>query len=183
MDFASLRLEKSRFSPGDPLYRPLKEQLLSIRQEDLERREGYALAVLRHAADLELLLLRNCLHSRVPLPQQIRQAQDGEFLQRVEQLAESRYSERLTLDQAARACCLSRYYFAHTMKRVTGMSFVEYLTGFRLEMACRMLRATLLQSSILQIALACGFHDHKDFCRAFKRRYGMTPTQYRQRLP
>ena len=115
--------------------------------------------------------------------QQIRQTQDAEFLQQVEQLAASRYSERLSLDQAARACCLSRYYFAHTMKRVTGMSFVEYLTGFRLEKACQMLHANLLQSSILQIALVCGFHDHKDFCRAFKRRYGMAPTQYRKQLP
>ena len=78
-----------------------------------------------------------------------------------------------------RACCLSRYYFAHTMKQVTGMSFVEYLTVFRLEKACRMFCQP--RPNMLQIALSCGFHDQKDFCRAFKRRYAMTPTQYRKK--
>lgn len=60
------------------------------------------------------------------------------------------------------------------------MGFVEYLTGFRLEKACQMLRSALPKRSMLQIALSCGFHDQKDFCRAFKRRYAMTPTQYRR---
>lgn len=57
VDFAAVRLGQSRFSPGDPQYGPLKEQVLSIRREDLEREEGYALAVLRYAAGLELILL------------------------------------------------------------------------------------------------------------------------------
>lgn len=180
VDFSSLRLEKSCFSPKDPLYQLLRSQLLSIRQEDLERREGYALAVLCHAAQLELLVLRDCLRRSVPLSQQNRQAQDVAFLRQVESFLEAHFSQRLTLDQASRACCLSRYYFAHTMKRVTGMSFVEYLTVFRLEKACRMFCQP--RPNMLQIALSCGFHDQKDFCRAFKRRYAMTPTQYRKSL-
>ena len=35
--------------------------------------------------------------------------------------------------------------------------------------------------SVLDVALACGFQSHEAFCRAFRRRFGMTPKSYRER--
>lgn len=35
--------------------------------------------------------------------------------------------------------------------------------------------------SILDVALSCGFQSHEAFCRAFRRRFGMSPSAYRTR--
>jgi len=34
---------------------------------------------------------------------------------------------------------------------------------------------------VLEVALACGFASHEVFCRAFRRRFGITPRAYRER--
>ncbi|MBV9347498.1 MAG: helix-turn-helix domain-containing protein, partial [Pseudolabrys sp.] len=39
------------------------------------------------------------------------------------------------------------------------------------------------QHSVSDIAYQCGFSDLSTFYRAFKRRYGMTPTDLRSRRP
>lgn len=39
------------------------------------------------------------------------------------------------------------------------------------------------QASILDIALECGFESHEPFCRAFRRRFRMSPSTYRKRAP
>jgi AraC family transcriptional regulator len=37
------------------------------------------------------------------------------------------------------------------------------------------------EDSVLDVALSCGFQSHEVFCRAFRRRFGMTPRDYRKR--
>jgi AraC family transcriptional regulator len=49
----------------------------------------------------------------------------------------------------------------------------------RLEDAASRLLVT--RESVLDIALNCGFQSHEVFCRAFRRRFGMTPSRYRER--
>jgi AraC-like DNA-binding protein len=59
-----------------------------------------------------------------------------------------------------------------------GTSFIDYLKDYRLAMAARLLSAS--DASILEIAEDVGFESLSYFNRAFKKRYGMTPTQYRK---
>jgi AraC-like DNA-binding protein len=65
-------------------------------------------------------------------------------------------------------------YFKNTM----GTSFIDYLKDYRLAMAARLLQAS--DASILEIAEDVGFESLSYFNRAFKKRYGMTPTQFRK---
>ena len=64
-------------------------------------------------------------------------------------------------------------YFKETM----GTSFVDYLRDYRLTMASRLL--TTSDSAILDIASETGFDNLSYFNRVFKKKYGMTPRQFR----
>ena len=67
---------------------------------------------------------------------------------------------------------LERLFVAHVGRTVAQ----EYLR-LRLEAGMRLLRETAL--SRLDVAIACGFTDASHFSRAFRDRYGMTPTRAR----
>jgi len=68
-------------------------------------------------------------------------------------------------------------YLSQIFRAETGMTMTRYLNAVRLEKA-----GTLLLNSDLHIdmiAAECGFNDEKYFMKAFKRSYGVTPTEYR----
>lgn len=73
---------------------------------------------------------------------------------------------------------VSRSYFSTVFKEKTGQSFVEYLTGLRMEKAKEYLRETGLCT--YEIAERIGFADPHYFSLTFRRRIGMTPKQYRE---
>jgi AraC family transcriptional regulator len=58
-------------------------------------------------------------------------------------------------------------------------------TPKQLTLRLRLGRAAVLLLSggetVLEVALACGFRSHEVFCRAFRRRFGITPSAYRKR--
>ena len=66
------------------------------------------------------------------------------------------------------------------MRNDRGQSFQEYVTGVRFNAACRRIAAG--ENRMLDVCLASGFSDYRYFCRAFRRRMGVTPETYRQNL-
>ena len=62
-------------------------------------------------------------------------------------------------------------------KRHMNMTSIEYLNQYRLEMASRQLAETNL--SVTSIALESGFNNISYFNRVFKRKFGVTPMEYR----
>lgn len=63
-------------------------------------------------------------------------------------------------------------------RRKTGMTVFEYLVDLRLESARRLLESSQLQIQL--IAEQVGYLNPGDFTRAFRRRYGVTPKEYRR---
>jgi YesN/AraC family two-component response regulator len=88
------------------------------------------------------------------------------------------YTEQLTQQQIAAEFYLTKEYFCKFFKQNTGMTFKEYLSDYRVNMA----RNDLLNSekSILEIALENGFTDTRGYINAFKKLYGTTPLHYRK---
>lgn len=76
----------------------------------------------------------------------------------------------------------SRY--VHLLLEDTGKSFTHHLLGRRLEKAALMLRdARWDHRKIADIAVEAGFTDLSYFNRAFRRKFGMTPSGMRERGP
>jgi AraC-like DNA-binding protein/mannose-6-phosphate isomerase-like protein (cupin superfamily) len=79
---------------------------------------------------------------------------------------------------AARLMGMSLSSFMHFFKDATGQSFVRYVNDFRIARAQLLLARS--DRSIAQITDDLGFCDQSYFGLLFRRRFGMTPTQYRK---
>jgi AraC family transcriptional regulator len=90
----------------------------------------------------------------------------------------SHLDEPLAPAAGARMSGLSPRQFQRVFTRITGESFKACIRRRRLERAARELQAT--RRAVLAIALDAGFESHEAFLRAFHRRFGRTPTQFRK---
>jgi AraC family transcriptional regulator, arabinose operon regulatory protein len=84
----------------------------------------------------------------------------------------------LSLTDTAAHVNLSVSRFRHLFKYETGMSVVQYVKTMRLKKAKELLESTPL--SIKQIMAEVGIKDKSNFCRDFKKTYGLSPVKYRK---
>ena len=89
------------------------------------------------------------------------------------------YAEPITLDSLAEVFNYSAYHLSSLFKEHTGISPIDYLIRFRLEMASELLMKT--DASIREIAASIGYKDVYYFSRIFKKRKGVSPAQFRTR--
>ncbi|WP_277373335.1 AraC family transcriptional regulator [Pseudomonas sp. AA-38] len=97
---------------------------------------------------------------------------------RAVRLLESIPAAPLGLDDVAAHVGLSAFHFQRYFLEVMGESPSAYLRRTRLDRAAMSL--LMGSESVMQIALDAGYASHEAFIRAFQRRFGRVPTQYRQ---
>lgn len=103
---------------------------------------------------------------------------DGrQLIAKAKEYISGRYHHDLGIDEISEYVGLSCSHFCVLFKRETGLTFLEYLTGVRIEQAC----SILLHSDVkvYQIAPLVGYQDPRYFTQVFKKMMGMTPTEYR----
>jgi AraC-like DNA-binding protein len=88
----------------------------------------------------------------------------------------------MSLPQLAQILNISVHQLSELLNVHLGMSFYDYINGFRLGYACDLLRASGCQLRVLDIAFESGFNNKNSFYRAFKENLGVTPNEYRERL-
>jgi AraC-like DNA-binding protein len=102
-------------------------------------------------------------------------------LLRARDLADARYTERLTVADMARRAGLSPAYFSREFKRAFGESPHQYLLTRRLERAAALLRTT--DWPVADICFAVGAGSVGSFTTSFSRVFGQSPTAYRASWP
>jgi AraC-like DNA-binding protein len=88
-------------------------------------------------------------------------------------------SQPLSLDDLARVAAMSRYHLSRTFRSTVGMPLRAYVRNLRLERAQQML-ARSPATSLTQVALDAGFYDLPHFDKAFRGRYGISPSAFRK---
>lgn len=91
---------------------------------------------------------------------------------------EEHLQDDLSLDQLARKFYVSKFHVSHSFKSNIGISIHQYIMKKRLE-ACK--NAILSQDSITSVFRQYGFHDYSSFYRAFKKEYGISPREFKER--
>lgn len=88
------------------------------------------------------------------------------------------FKSSITLDDIVSNVFFSKDYFRQIFKKTTGTSITNYIQDLRISEACYLLENTVDSSS--SIAFKCGFNDTKFFYQTFKKKMGMTPSEYRK---
>ena len=86
--------------------------------------------------------------------------------------------DKLCLEDIAAAAGMSPAYFSTVFRRVSRIGLWEYITSKRIDKAVRLMTAEDRSETMLEIAARCGYNSTANFNKAFKRRMGMTPSEY-----
>ncbi|RST84249.1 AraC family transcriptional regulator [Blautia sp. SG-772] len=87
------------------------------------------------------------------------------------------YKQGLSLNEIASHIGVSKSTALHLFQRFLHTTPVNYLIEYRLQAASRLLKNT--NKKVKTIAYESGFHNVDYFCRLFKNRYHVTPSEYR----
>ncbi|MDF2837237.1 MAG: YesN8 [Paenibacillus sp.] len=89
------------------------------------------------------------------------------------------YMYELNLTSLAEKFNYNPSYFSELFKAKTGKTFIQYVSDVRMGHAARLLKETSL--GLWDISELTGFSNPSYFSSRFKRMYGMSPSEYRQR--
>lgn len=87
----------------------------------------------------------------------------------------------ISLDKVAEYANMSSCYFSKLFKRMTGKNYITYVTDSKIEMAKQMLTDT--EMPVINIAYELSYNETNYFSKAFKKKVGVTPSEYREARP
>ena len=161
---------------GSALYH--EEMLECIRKMDElseQRPRGYPLAVKGWLFQFFFLLF-----SRVePTLAEEGREKSLDKMKRILRRIEVDYGKPLSIKEMAEFSGFSESHFMKFFKNHMGVPFVSYLNDYRLTLAARALAEG--QEDVLTVAMDVGFSNVSYFNRLFKKKFRMTPLEYRKR--
>lgn len=88
------------------------------------------------------------------------------------------FNEKIHVDQIAKNIGITRSYLTHIFKDQIGISPQEFLINIRLTTASALLKKS--DEPIYEVAISCGYDDSLAFSKAFKKKFGVSPKDYRK---
>ena len=86
--------------------------------------------------------------------------------------------EDVSLNVLAQEFHLNAQYISQLFKSEIGVGFLTYLTNIRIEHAKKLLLST--DDALSDISDQCGYNDYRVFTKVFKKKEGITPSQFRR---
>lgn len=111
-------------------------------------------------------------------PEESENSQTALVMAHVRRYLEDNYMFDLSLDSVGEILHISPAYLSAQFKKYQKMNFLDCLTELRINAAKELLADPFRSSA--EVASMVGYEDASYFARAFKKRTGMTPTQYRR---
>ena len=111
-------------------------------------------------------------------PEEREHSQTALVMAHVRRYLEDNYMFDLSLDSVGEILHISPAYLSAQFKKYQKMNFLDCLTELRINAAKELLADPFRSSA--EVASMVGYEDASYFARAFKKRTGMTPTQYRR---
>jgi AraC-like DNA-binding protein len=135
-----------------------------------------ALDKARRIADLEVSRSGEQLR---PSDQPVEPRRHDRRFDRVLRFIDERYAEPITVDHLARMAHMQPVHFRRQFRWFLGTSVREYVRSLRLARACELIVRT--KTPLTDVAFATGFYDLPHFDKTFRKRYGLSPFQFRRR--
>lgn len=104
--------------------------------------------------------------------------EDTNLISTIEKYIESNYMDpSMGLNKISDEFQISESYFSHMFKEKTGVNFSTYLENIRMHEAARLIKETNI--SLNELYISVGYNNANTFRRAFKKTYGVTPSNMR----
>ena len=165
---------------GDAFHLPAQLRSIAHQIQDC-RMPGESRTTYRLAKAIELLCETFALISEgglVPMCRDgILSLADSRRVLAARRLIDERWNEKLTLDRIGRACGLNRAKLTRGFREMFACTVAVALSERRLTAASEMLRTT--DRPVSTIGYETGYLNNASFARAFARRFGVSPSDYR----
>lgn len=138
---------------------------------------GYYLNIRNYVSQIIINAVRCCNNQKKALYDLPSKTLYDKRMHILDRLLDCGYHKDLSLDQLADEMKVSRRQLNRIIKRHYATTFKRRVTDLKLERAKEMLLGT--EMSIEKIAEEAGYASTSYFCKRFKERTGITPTQFR----
>jgi transcriptional regulator GlxA family with amidase domain len=177
--FPSLRIANCLFVKDGPFYTSAGAMAgidlsLSLIEEDYGARVALAIA-----RELVVYVKRSGLQEQFPETLQF-QTKSVSRLSELTSWIISHLSESLSVEALAARACLCPRHFSRRFKKEFDTTPADFVERLRLDEACH--RLSIPDNSVEDIAVSVGFKSAAAFRRAFQRRLGVKPNDYRRRV-
>ena len=153
--------------------------IVRMYQEYQQKQFAYELKV--HSLFLELLYLLVTEYMEAEEnPSNIRQKHHLDKLSRITSYMKKHYHENITLESVAAEFGFSPPYLSRMFQKYASINYKTYLLNLRTEYALREMMNT--DRSLNDVALNNGFPNSRAFAKAFRKRYGCLPGEYRRQM-
>ncbi|ACX65091.1 AraC family transcriptional regulator [Paenibacillus sp. Y412MC10] len=124
-------------------------------------------------------------HSRLfkPVIEILEDMADKQFVnitRRIVDIVQEQYGQDISLDYCAAVMNFNPAYISRVFKKEMGVSFSEYISEYRMNIAKNLLATTEMKVS--EIGRKVSYTNISAFIRTFRRAFGLTPGQYREQL-
>jgi len=99
------------------------------------------------------------------------------YAKRAENFIQSNYMNNISISGIADMLGIDRRYLFRVFTEYTGVSPQTYLVNYRLEKAAQLLAG--YGCPVSEVARSCGYSDMFNFSNMFKKKYGMSPSKYK----
>lgn len=159
----------------------LKLVRLIVQIYEAYRKKEYAYKLKVQSLFLELLyLLVTSFMKKEEDQGNIRQKRHLDKLSGITSYMKNHYNQDITLESVAEEFGFSSTYLSRMFKRYANVSYKTYLLDLRTEYGRREMMNT--DHSLGDVAFHNGFPDSRAFAKAFSKRYGCLPSEYRRRM-
>lgn len=181
VDLSNIHLENYIVTKNEQGYEKLLSFIKNIMNENSRKDEHHELAVNINAENILLFILRETKYYKLEGRIRWKQITENKFLDKINDYLELHYLENFTLLEIAEHLNYNKSYFCRYFKTVTGITFWEYFTMFRLDKSIQLI-SQFPKENITVIAGKSGFKNVHSFNTAFKDFYHCTPSEYRKNI-
>ncbi|MDR1019095.1 MAG: response regulator [Lachnospiraceae bacterium] len=143
-----------------------------------EDRTGYMDSIMSLSSKDELSVwLKNKIISTTKLVSDKLTEKNDNIIDKAKSIIEENFMKDISLNEISRKVNVSPYYFSKMFKESEDITYIDYLTNLRIDLAKKKLLTT--DETIKEICHSVGYNDPNYFSRIFKNKVGMSPSEFK----
>ena len=139
--------------------------------------ECYELDMLRDILSIWHILYENTMKNKVYMQSESREVTR---MKNALLFIQTSYNEKITLDNIAAACSLSKSEMCKLFKKILHQTPTEYIMSYRISRSLPLIASD--KYSVTEIAQMVGFTGASYFTESFRKIMGKTPSQYKKEI-